>query len=280
MKKTILITGGEGFVGSQIVKFLERNKNYKIKLILRQKKQTHKYYINKNISVFYTKNLFLEDCNWWIKILNNVDVFIHAAWYVKPGKYLNSKLNIQCMEGTLKIGKAVCKTSVKKFIGLGTCFEYDIKNKPLDVNTPLNPLSIYAKSKVATYLSLSSMFSLNKVSFVWCRLFYLYGDGEYKSRLMPMIKNSLFNNSPVILKNKNYVRDFLNVKMAGELIAKQIEDSSSELVNICSGKPTTIENFAYKIADKEGKRNLIKFQNSKTDVIEPEFVVGVTNQKK
>ena len=35
-------------------------------------------------------------------------------------KYLNSKLNIQCMEGTLKIGKAVCKTSVK-FIGLGTC---------------------------------------------------------------------------------------------------------------------------------------------------------------
>ena len=83
MKKTIVITGGEGFVGSQIVKFLERNKITN-QINFKTKKQTHKYYINKNISVFYTKNLFLEDCNWWIKILNNVDVFIHAAWYVKP----------------------------------------------------------------------------------------------------------------------------------------------------------------------------------------------------
>lgn len=279
MKKTILITGGYGFVGSQIVKFLEKNKNYKIKLISRKKKHLYKYNKNENISVFLTKNLFLEDYNWWVKILENVDVFIHAAWFVEPNRYMTSNLNIQCLEGSLTIGRAVCNSSVKNFIGLGTCFEYDIKDKPLDVTTPLKPISIYAKSKVATYLGLSMMFSLNKVNFVWCRLFYLYGVGEHKSRLMPMIKHNLSKNLPVIIRNKDKVRDFLNVKQAGELIVNQVENSRNEIVNICSGVPITIENFVYNIADKVGKRSLIKFKKDNSDSFEPDFVVGSINQK-
>ena len=123
------------------------------------------------------------------------------------------------------------------------------------------------------------MFSLNKVNFVWCRLFYLYGVGEHKSRLMPTIKNNLLKNLPVILRNKDKVRDFLNVEQAGELIANQIENSTNEIVNICSGVPTTIENFAYNIADKVGKRKLIKFEKNNTDNFEPNFVVGFINQK-
>ncbi|SVD27396.1 uncharacterized protein METZ01_LOCUS380250, partial [marine metagenome] len=106
-------------------------------------------------SIFLTKNLFSEDVEWWADVCNEIDIVIHAAWYAEPGKYLLSDKNKDCLKGTISMAKGAVYSGVKKFVGIGTCLEYDHTEGMLSINTPLRPLSPYAASKAAVYLSLS-----------------------------------------------------------------------------------------------------------------------------
>ena len=125
--KTVLLTGATGFVGRKILKYLQKNK-YKIKIVARDRDIARKLE-SEDIQVIVTKDLFNEDISWMKNILTGIDTIIHSAWYAEPGKYLDSIKNIQCLNGTLNLGQAAKESNVSKFIGIGTCFEYDFKQK-------------------------------------------------------------------------------------------------------------------------------------------------------
>ena len=41
---------------------------------------------------------------------------------------------------------------VKKFVGIGTCAEYQNSDKPMSINTPLEPKLLYSVSKPPVFL--------------------------------------------------------------------------------------------------------------------------------
>ena len=47
---------------------------------------------------------------------------------------------------------------VKKFVGIGTCAEYQNSDKPMSINTPLEPKLLYSVSKVICFSVLSKYF--------------------------------------------------------------------------------------------------------------------------
>jgi dTDP-6-deoxy-L-talose 4-dehydrogenase (NAD+) len=173
--KRILIIGVTGFVGKQLIYILNNNK-VKLVLVIRNKKEIptilNKY---KNVEkIIYSKNIFTEKIEWWTKQCKGI--IVHLAWYVEPGSYLNSSKNIDCLIGTLNLAKGAVNARVKKFVGIGTCFEYDLSYKKLSIETPIRPTSCYANSKASVFYALSSFLSFNFVKIAWCRLFYLYGE--------------------------------------------------------------------------------------------------------
>ena len=48
-------------------------------------------------------------------------------------------------------------------------------------------------------------------------------------------------------------------------------------INICSGIPITVREFAEKIAERYGKRNLLNFGSRPDNLTDPHFVLGVSN---
>ena len=48
-------------------------------------------------------------------------------------------------------------------------------------------------------------------------------------------------------------------------------------INICSGIPISIRQFAEKIADEYGRRDLLKFGIRPDNSTDPEYVVGVVD---
>ncbi|MBT8565447.1 NAD(P)-dependent oxidoreductase [Polynucleobacter paneuropaeus] len=273
----ILLTGATGFVGQQILKILQEN-GHKLHLVIREGSQSRITNIQDIERVISTPDLFAESSIWWQKVCEGVDIVIHSAWYAEPGQYLQSDKNLDCLVGTLNLAKGATNAGIKKFIGIGTCFEYAMSDKPLNIDTPLEPLTQYAAAKAACFISLSQYFLFKKVDFLWCRLFYLYGENEDSRRLVSYIRNKLSNNEVVELTSGSQIRDFIDVKDAAKQIVEAFESNLIGGANICSGKSISVRELAEKIADEFGRRDLLKFGARQENLIDPPLVVGVKTE--
>jgi nucleoside-diphosphate-sugar epimerase len=274
LTKLVLLTGASGFVGAQVMKRLI-GRGVKVRLVIRggsESKLPNSKYIERTI---FTKDLFSESIDWWSSALEGVELVIHCAWYAEPKKYLDSLINISCLEGSLNLALASAVSNVKKFVGIGTCFEYDSSLGYLSTNTPLLPKSMYAASKVSTFLLMSQIFSKSQTEFLWCRLFYLYGEGEDDRKLVAYVKKQLAANLPVLLTDGLQTRDYLDVYEAATQIVDSALSDINGPINICSGTPTTVRDFVSKLAKNESELYLLEFGAYKNNPDEPNFIVGI-----
>lgn len=274
MTRKILLTGATGFVGRQVLRTLADN-DVNMTVVVREGKQQLLECLHAIKRVVTTPDLFAETSDWWADVCENVDIVVHVAWCVEPGKYLHSTTNLDCLMGTLQLAKGSSQAGVKRFIGIGTCFEYELEGSLLTVETPLRPSTPYAAAKAATFMMLSRWLPQEGVEFAWCRLFYLYGEGEDGRRLVPYLHERLRSGQLAELTSGNQIRDFINVRDAGRMIAEAAMSNICGPINICSGIPITVRQLAEKIADEYGCRDLLKFGARQENLVDPACVVGL-----
>jgi len=277
MTGTVLLTGATGFVGRQVLRALGE-RGVRVRAVVREGRQDQLVTRETVESIVTTPDLFAENASWWENVCNGVDVVIHVAWYAEPGKYLQSPKNLDCLAGTLQLAKGAANAGTRRFVGVGTCFEYDLSGELQSVNTPLKPLTPYAGTKAAAFIALSQWLPQVDIEFAWCRLFYLYGEGEDTRRLVPYLHTKLRAGEPVELTSGNQVRDFLDVRDAGQMIVETALGNSQGPHNICSGIPITVRQIAEKIADEYGRRDLLRFGMRPDNHTDPYSVVGANSE--
>jgi dTDP-6-deoxy-L-talose 4-dehydrogenase (NAD+) len=175
----------------------------------------------------------------------------------------------------LRLAEGAIAAGVRRFIGIGTCFEYDLSAGHLAVETPLNPTTPYAQAKADAFLALTRLLPPHDLAFAWCRLFYLYGEGEDARRLVPYLHARLKAGEPAELSSGTQVRDFLDVREAGRMIAEAALGARQGPINICSGSPVTVRALAERIADEYGRRDLLRFGARPDNFTDPPVVVGI-----
>lgn len=264
----VLLTGGTGFVGRQILKrLLERG--CRVRLAVRTQVTQRD-----GVEQVVVGDLFAADQPALEDLCAGVDVVFHAAWYAVPGKYLTADENMSCLSGSLRLGQAAIAAGVPRFVGVGTCFEYDVTAGYLRTNTPLAPTTLYGACKASSYMALSRLMEREGRSFAWCRLFYLYGEGEDDRRLVPYIRSQLAAGEGAELTSGRQIRDYLDVEEAGRMIADAALGSVQGALNICSGRPVTVADLALRIADEFGRRDLIKLGARQDSPGDPPCVFG------
>ena len=279
MTRKVLVTGATGFVGRQVVRALSE-KGMQLRLVVRAAKIARTDLLANYCEIVTTEDLFAESSKWWSEQCESVDTVVHLAWYAEPGKYLQSSKNMDCLVGSLNLARGAVQAGVKRLIGVGTCFEYDLSVGVLSVDTSLNPITPYAGAKAALYLGLKQWLQTNAVEFAWCRLFYLYGEGEDSRRLVPYLRSKLEKGEPAELTSGKQIRDFLDVVDAGRMIADVVLSDQTGPVNICSGTPITVRQLAVQIADEYGRQDLLVFGARPDNLVDPPCVVGVSNINK
>ena len=248
----VLLTGATGFVGRAIHRYLER-RGHDVRVTVRPGTASRLAVPTPQTAIIETDDIFARDAAWWAKACVGVDAVIHAAWFVEHGHYLNAPENADCVQGSFALAQGAVEAGVAHVIGVGTCMEYRLPGENLCVDAPLEPANFYAACKVATYHMMREWLAHHR---------------------------QLKAGKQADLSAGTQVRDFLDVRQAGAMIANVVDSGQTGVINICSGEPLTVRAFAERIADSYGRRDLLKFGGQPPRPSDPAAVVGVCNLKK
>jgi nucleoside-diphosphate-sugar epimerase len=149
---------------------------------------------------------------------------IHAAWYTDHADYLTAEINRDWVRASLRLEAGFRAGGGRRFLGLGTCLEYDQHadcGHFSESRTPLKPETLYARCKT----ELLERISASESDFAWARVFYVYGPGDRAGRLVPFIVETLKRGGKVGPRFGGLRRDYAHV-----------EDLASQLVRIALGE--------------------------------------------
>ena len=272
----LFITGGSGFVGTNLL--LESNFLKKFKKIYCLTRKKNIKDLNKKI-IWITGNLNSN----LTKYFKTSDCLLHMAAHsaTRPYDNLYNCFKWNCLSSMNLIERAF-NEGIKKFIIIGTYHEYGFagqlhKNKKTSTKSFCLPLSTYALSKSFFFQTIFS-WSLGKdVSIKYLRLPHVFGEGELKTRLWPQIKENKLKK--IVINNPNFMTNFINIKKLTKKLNnyidfKNIKKNFFEIKNVLD-KDMSLYNFAIKekkslnskvkIIKSTDRKNLWKFLIPKND---------------
>ncbi|MBU0614861.1 MAG: GDP-mannose 4,6-dehydratase [Nanoarchaeota archaeon] len=235
-----LVTGGAGFIGSQIVDILLKNHDVVILDNLSSGR-----YINEKAKLIKADirddldKIFAEE---------KPEIVIHTAAQVQLRESLKDPINDaqHNILGTINVLEACRKNNVKKIIYTATGgARYGQPEKlPVKESDPIAPTSPYGISKHTAehYVWLyDELYGLNSITFCFGNV---YGprDTPESGRVIPsFITRILAGKQPEVYGDGNQTRDFLYVKDLAEFIANSINKSPKhKLFNLANGEQVSV----------------------------------------
>ena len=268
--KSILITGGTGFIGQNLVKFFQNK--YKIIIIDNYSSSgVNKNYLfdRKNVKIF---NKDISKFDELSKVLNKLDInyVIHAAAHfanensiLNPEKDLNTNIL-----GTLNLLQHFKKKKIKKFIYLSSSCVYG-EMKFAKENFLLDPYETpYAISKYAAEKYIKFFKNYYKLNTTIVRVFNTYGPGEishkFRNVIPRFIENSLKGKKLTITGSGNEIRDFTYVEDLAKILSLIINKKKvPNIINSCTGKKTKIILLAKKIINLTKSKSKIELKSQR-----------------
>jgi len=258
-KNTFLITGGAGFIGSNIVNYLMKYNAGKV-IVLDNLSNGYK----KNIEKFIGEPNFefiegdITDYDTCQKIIDGVDYISHQAALGSVPRSIENPLATHHANttGLLTILTCAKESNVKRVVFASSSSVYgDSKELPKVEERIGEQLSPYAVSKRTKELYAQVFTKTYGLDVVGLRYFNVFGpnqspNGPYAAAIPLFMEAVLKNKSPFINGDGEQSRDFTFVENAVQANIKAFfaeEEVKGEILNIAFGGRTTINDLFFKI---------------------------------
>lgn len=275
-KMNILITGANGFLGSNFIKFslkqnnifaLSENKNNLIDVINNIKYKSSNL---KNYSSHYDDIINFEP-----------DVVILFGW-AGANSYKNINDinqyydNIPYCIDFLNFINTLKKKP--KFIGVGSFSEYGVYDRQISEFDFEIPNNFYGLSKL-TYKKYSELFcTKNDIEWMWIRPCFIYGPNDVKTRLIPSIIQKCFKNENIELDECNKIVDYLYIDDFVNIVYKLVNLNACGVYNICSGNQYHLRSIIDLIVKSTNSNSNITYNKPLNRTINNNIICG-NNEK-
>jgi len=261
---SILVTGGAGFIGSNIVEELKKRGTKYIRIVDNLStgyRSNIDNLLDSNVEFMYGDITNLETCR---KMVKGIDIVCHQAALGSVPRSVNDPLSSHNnnVNGTLNLLEACKEVGIKRFVYASSSSVYgDDENLPKVEDKTGNPLSPYAVTKCVCELYANVFTKLYDMQCIGLRYFNVFGprqdpQGAYAAVIPKFIFKILNKEQPTINGDGSYSRDFTYVANVVEAnINAMTIDLEGDVYNIGYGGRITIKEM-YEIIKKNMNSDL------------------------
>lgn len=276
MKEKVLVIGGAGYLGSVLAERL-LEKQYPVKILdsfIYGKRSIEKYCNDNRVEITDGDIRNIETVN---KAMKGIGSVIHLAAVVgDPASASRPEQTIETNYLASQMIASACKLNgINRFIYASTCSVYGIGKKILDENAPLNPVSLYAKTKISSEQSILQLADSIFAPTIM-RMSTLYG---FSSRMrFDLVVNTMtmtaFTENKINVFGGEQWRPLLHVKDAAESYIKVLEadinDVRGKIYNVGSEEQNykikkVSEIIGKSISETSGKEVPVNIEKTNAD---------------
>lgn len=244
----VAVTGASGFLGAYVVEELVA-RGHEVVVLARDPSRLSASTASKCRIVQLDLAKLAEGT---FKRLGSPDALMNLAWGGLPA-YRSSHHFERELPVAYRFISGLADEGLTNVLVTGTCFEYGMRSGPLDEAMDVQPALPYAFAKDALRRQLEFS-SPGRFELTWTRLFYLYGDGQASGSLLPQLQRALAEgNTKFPMSGGEQLRDFIHVCDAARTLVDLVEQRRGlGIVNVCSGRPTSVRSFVERWLDEHG----------------------------
>lgn len=258
---SILITGGCGFIGSNLVHYLLSKGSKVINLDCMSYNSRVPDVSAESEYIFIQKNLRAKDIL-EILVKYNIEYVYHLAAQTHVDLSFRNSVHFSQdnVVGTHNLLEAVCKYGkVKRFLHMSTDEVYGQVFDNVTENAIMNPTNPYAATKCGAEMLVRAYGHSYGLNYVIARGNNVYGPRQYPDKLIPIFLGKMFRNQPCEIHGNGLAqRHFVFVRDVCEALQKITSDGvTGEVYNIASPDEFSV-NQIFDILKKETKSTSIK----------------------
>jgi len=261
----VLVTGGAGFIGSNLVESLLDSGNYVVCLdnFSTGKRENIKDFLeNSKFKLIESDIRNYDDC---IAAVQDIDIVFHQAALGSVPRSIKDPVSATDVNigGFVKMLFAAREAGIKRFIYAASSSTYgdhpDLPKVESKIGAPLSP---YAITKYADELFAENFAKNYGINIIGMRYFNVFGrrqdpEGPYAAVIPKFVKLLKEHKSPVINGDGTFSRDFTyidNVIQANHLAAL-VKDKAAinQVYNVAHGERTTLNQLFELIRESAGR---------------------------
>jgi nucleoside-diphosphate-sugar epimerase len=194
----------------------------------------------------------------------SASIIIHCAAYglnyAQQDAWQALAVNV---EGSLRLMEAAQSHGIRRFVHVGTCFEYGSYDVPIKEEFALRPTGLYGATKAAASVLMEQRAAALGVELLVVRPFCIWGAGDAPYHLVPQVIDACISGTPLKLTPCEVVRDYMHVEEVADrilrlaLMTDPVKMPST--VNVGSGRGWVLRDFILAIAKEFGGEHLMQF---------------------
>lgn len=244
----VAVTGATGFIGRHVLAELEARSVETIALARSASARPMGHSSSRVVQ------LDLHDApSNAFELMGCPDVLIHLAWSGLPN-YKSLHHFEQELPAQYRFLKSLVESGLQNIVVAGTCFEYGMQSGALSEDVAPHPSNPYGFAKDALRCQLEYLKSAHPFHLTWARLFYLYGEGQAESSLLPQLRQAAERGDPFFnMSGGEQLRDYLPVtEVARSLVSLALKKKDMGAVNVCSGSPISVRKLVENLIKENG----------------------------
>jgi len=246
MKKKIVISGGNSFIGKNVIKLIDRDR-YDITVLTRKTDKSKNdfediKYIEADMEDYKNIDQMIKSCH----------IYLPFAWEGTKREERNDEIknekSYHCILKSIEL--LLTKCGCEKVILPGTFSEYKNDHVPLDEKTPCESSLAYGRYKNELYKAAYKLCEREKAALIEIRLFSVFGTGDSEEKMLDNMLMKMIRNEDISLTPGEQIWDFVHVKdVAAAFLYFMENDAKMGCYNVATNDHRTLRSYLDEVKD-------------------------------